>query len=190
MTDGKLTVTVFGAARTLGPGEEFTFGRGTDCTACLDPADTGISRLAGSLEHGAGVWWLTNRSARRQLVVVNHLGLRNVLAPGLRVPVEGTVRVLVEGSAGSHFLDLAGPPSRPAEPAEQHGLTTAIGQEVSITLEDRAALVALFAGYLLDGDRYDPVPRTYQAAAACRARPWSSGSSTCAAGCRTPAYQA
>ena len=34
-----------------------------------------------------------------------------------------------------------------------------------ITADDRLALVALFAGYLRDGDRYDPCPRSYLAAA-------------------------
>lgn len=161
----ELTITVVGIAHVLEPGKEFTFGRGTDCTACLDPGDVGISRLAGSVGYESGTWWLHNRSAHRQLVVVNHLGLRNVLAPGLRYAVEGRVRVLVEGSRGSHHLDLAGPPPAVSSAEDRPGLTTAIGQEVVITDEDRAALVALFAGYLREGERYDPCPRSYHAAA-------------------------
>jgi hypothetical protein len=166
MSNGELTVTVVGVDHVLAPGREFTFGRGTECTACLDAADVGISRLAGSIGYDAGTWWLVNRSANRQLVVVNHLGIRNVLAPGLRFAIEGDMRVLVEGSMGSHHLHLAGPPPRVRSlGAEQPGLTTAIGQEVVITDEDRAALVALFAGYLREGERYDPCPRSYHAAA-------------------------
>lgn len=161
----ELTVTVLGVSHALEPGDEFTFGRGTDCTACLDPGDVGISRLAGTIGYAAGTWWLHNRSAHRQLVVVNHVGLRNVLAPGLRLAVEGRVWVLVEGSRGSHHLDLAGPEPAPDDLTEQPGTTTVIGQEVVITLDDRAALVALFAGYLREGERYDPCPRSYHAAA-------------------------
>jgi hypothetical protein len=170
----ELTVTALGVSQVLLPGTGFTFGRGTSCTACLDPGDVGISRLAGSIAHAAGTWWLHNRSAHRPLVVVNHIGLRNVLAPGQRVPVEGRLRVLVEGSRGSHHLDLVGPAPAadhmadavvgPAQ-ADQPGLTTAIGQGVVITDDDRLALVALFAGYLREGPRYDPCPQSYLAAA-------------------------
>jgi hypothetical protein len=165
-TETELTITVLGVRQVLRPGEEFTFGRGSDCTVCLDHGDVGISRLAGSVGYESGTWWLVNRSAHRPLVVVNHVRLRNLLAPGLRYAVEGQVRVLVEGSRGSHHLELAGPaPEVAGQPGEQPGLTTAIGQEVVITEEDRAALVALFAGYLREGDRYDPCPRSYHAAA-------------------------
>ena len=36
------------------PDEPFTFGRSRACTACLDPDDRGISRVAGSVEAGLG----------------------------------------------------------------------------------------------------------------------------------------
>ena len=118
MTDAELTVTVHGVSYVLKPGDEFTFGRATDCTVCLDQDDVGISRLAGSLAYN-GAWWLHNCSARRPLVVVNHVRLRNVLAPALRHAVEGQVRVLVEGSRGTHHLELAGPPPAQPRAAEQ-----------------------------------------------------------------------
>jgi hypothetical protein len=166
---GELTITVGGASRVQPYDSEFTFGRSPACTLCLDPADLGISRLAGSVGHGAGTWWLANRSAHRPLIMVNHVGLRAVLAPGLRFAVEGRLRVLVEGSRSTHHLDLSGPEPRTGQveagPGVEEGLATSVGQDVTITEEDRAALVALFAGYLREGQRYEPTPRSYHAAA-------------------------
>ena len=161
----EITISLDGASWRLAPGEEFTFGRGEGCTVCLDPDDVGLSRLAGSVEFHIGAWWLYNRSANRPLTVVNHLGLRSVLAPGLRYPVEGSVAVVVDGSHRSHRLELTGPePPGAADPTET-GLATAVGQQVVITDDDRLALVALFVGYLRDGSRYDPHPQSYLAAA-------------------------
>jgi hypothetical protein len=73
---------------------------------------------------------------------------------------------VVDGSAGSHELDITGPPRLPVAGESAPGEPTAIGEGVLITPEDRAALVALFAGYLQDGPRYDPNPKSYNAAAA------------------------
>ena len=78
----------------------FTFGRGEECDAVLDPDDVGISRLAGSVDRDDGVWWLVNRSASRALTVIDELGLRSVLPPGRRVALEAPVTVVVEGSRG------------------------------------------------------------------------------------------
>ena len=58
----------------LEPADAFTFGRESSATACLDPADLGISRLAGSIEHDSGTWWLLNRSTTRSLQVVDERG--------------------------------------------------------------------------------------------------------------------
>lgn len=146
--------------------EEFTFGRAATCTVCLDPDDVGISRLAGSVEADGGTWWVVNRSARRQLVVVDEFGFRSVLPPGRRYAVEGRVRVLVDGSSGSHELDIHGPARRSTKDVAVSGTPTAFGEGVIVSPDDRAALVALFAGYLEDGRRYDPHPKSYRAAAA------------------------
>jgi hypothetical protein len=160
------TVTVAGEVHPLLPTAPFTFGRAEDCTVCLDPADTGISRRAGSLEHESGTWWLVNRSSLRPLAVTDELGFRSVLAPGRRLAVEAPVRVTVDGTAGSHVLAVdvprAGPAAEPAAP----GLATSVGEGVLVSEADRAAMVALFAGYLEDPPRYDPYPKSYAAAAA------------------------
>ena len=136
---------------------------------CLDPADLGISRLAGSVEHESGVWWLLNRSATRPLTVVDELGIRTVVAPGRRLALAGPISVVVEGSARRHALEVVGQTgpafgSAVAQPGD--ALPTATAHEVVINDADRLALVALFSGYLEPFPRYDPHPRSYADAAA------------------------
>lgn len=173
MAGGDLLIQVAGTDHRVRPDVRFTFGRAESCTVCLDPDDPAISRLAGAVEHAGGVWWLVNTSTSRQLAVVDELGLRSVLTPGRRIPVEGRLRVIVDGAprdngvTRSHELVLHGPApaTDPAAPAAT-GVPTVFGQQVRINDEDRRALVALFAGYLLEGADYDPNPRSYAAAAA------------------------
>jgi hypothetical protein len=146
---------------------ELTFGRAESCTVCLDPEDLGISRLTGSVGSDNGVWWVTNRSRARSFSVIDDIGFPKVLAPAQRYAVEGHVRVVIEGQHGGHELDIIAP-ARTAdgsEPGAPPGAPTAIGEDVLIRHEDRLALTALFAGYLEEGRRYDPHPRTYLAAA-------------------------
>jgi hypothetical protein len=164
------TVTIGAAAYEVGAAAAFTFGRAAACTVTLDPDDTGISRLAGSVEQEAGTWWLVNRSTVRPLAVIDELGLRSVLAPGRRMALEAPVTVIVDGSRRKHVLAVAAPGGvarrgeRPLEtPA---GKPTATGEDVLVNEADRLALVALFAGYLEDHPRHDPYPKSYGAAAA------------------------
>jgi hypothetical protein len=157
-----------GVTHSVPAGGTLTFGRATSCTVCLHPEDGGISRIAGQVTQVGDVWFVTNRSGSRPLALVDRFGLRRVLGPGERNPVEGRIRVLVDGSLGSHELVLAGP--EPAgdgagEDGMVTGLPTVAGAGVVVNDADRLALVAMFAGYLLEGDRYDPVPRPYGAAA-------------------------
>ena len=160
------TVTVAGTVHPLLQAEPFTFGRAEDCTACLDPADTGISRRAGSLEHEGGTWWLVNRSSLRPLAVTDELGFRSLLAPGRRLAVEAPVRVTVDGTAASHVLEVTVPRAGAASQPAAVGTATSVGNGVLVSEADRAAMVALFAGYLEDPPRYDPYPKSYAAAAA------------------------
>lgn len=168
----------------LGEDERMTFGRARDCTVCLDPEDTGISRVAGTVAVEAETWWLTNASGTRPLSIVDDFGFRSVLAPGRRIAVETPTTVLVDGTRGQHGLRLfppAPPAARPGptstgaatDPTVTGELTTAeeeaataIGAEVMVSAADRLAMVALFAGYLEDPPRYDPYPKSYAAAAA------------------------
>lgn len=153
------------------PADGLTFGRSRECTVCLDPSDTAISRTAGDLSFERDTWWLTNRSTTRPLSIVDELGLRSVLAPGRRIAIEAPTRVLVDG-ARQHSLHIAVDAAPAADPPTDAGLgmpvetPTATGEEVLITPADRMALVALFAGYLEEPPRYDPYPKSYAAAAA------------------------
>jgi hypothetical protein len=151
--------------------EPLTFGRSSACTICLDPADRGISRLAGSVEQDTGSWWLHNRSTSRALVAVDDMGIRSVVAPGRRLILDGRLTVVVEGSVRRHALEVR------VGPGEESGrlapdelpsgeLPTAAQGEVLINSLDRLALVALFSGYLEPFPRYDPHPRSYADAAA------------------------
>lgn len=152
-------------------GQVLTFGRSSACTICLDPVDRGISRLAGSLEHEAGAWWLHNRSTSRALVAIDDMGIRSVIAPGRRVTVEGSLTVVVEGSVRRHALEVCvhqEEPSRADAEGEPPGaeLPTEAWGELMINSSDHLALVALFSGYLEPFPRYDPHPKSYADAAA------------------------
>ena len=156
------------AGFTLRPGDEFSFGRAPTCTLCIDPDDVAISRLAGRIEHDGHGWWIVNASASRQLATVDEFGLRSVLPPGKRVALEGTARILIEGTTTTYQLTVTVPEATPTEPSEPvaGGVPTSMGESVLINSADRAALIALFAGYLEEGNRYDPYPKSYAAAAA------------------------
>jgi hypothetical protein len=153
----------------LGSGDAFTFGRESGATVCLDPADLGISRLAGSIEFESGTWWLINGSTTQPLQVVDERGIRTVLVAGRRLALIGSLTVIVEGQVRRHALDIdAGLPQPPHPPLSSLGdspptVTTA---HVVIGPADRQAMVALFSGYLEAFPRYDPHPKSYADAAA------------------------
>ena len=148
-----------------------TFGRSQRTTLCLDPADLGISRIAGSLESEAGVWWLVNKSAVRPLEVVDDVGIRTVLPPGRRLAVTAPMTVIVEGATRRHALTVDLPYGTVEAQAglvpalEIEGNPTRATSDVSITPADKLALVALFSGYLEPFPRYDPHPKSYADAA-------------------------
>lgn len=166
-----VTVSWAGQRYEVATGEVLMFGRSSACTIVLDPADRGISRLAGSVEHDSGSWWLRNRSTSRALVAIDDLGIRMVVAPGRRIAVEGRLTVVVEGSARRHALEVlisGDAETRESPPGELPGgepPTAARGETVVNSL-DRLALVALFSGYLEPFPRYDPHPKSYADAAA------------------------
>ena len=164
---GALRVVVAGAQFDVPAGGSLTFGRGQGCTVVLDPDDVGISRVAGSVQREGHAWWVTNHSASRPLAVVVRSGLRSVLAPGRRLAVDHSVTVVVEGQVRRHALQLLLPDEPlPVTAEPPPGLRTDMGSDVTYTDDDRRALVALFAGYLLEFPRDDPHPRSYANAAA------------------------
>jgi hypothetical protein len=169
----KVRVTFGGRSDEIGPGESVTFGRSPDCTVCLDPDDAAISRRAGDITYEHGTWWLRNASGVRPLSVIDDFGFRSVLAPGRRVAVQAPVRVVVDGARAKHTLtvevettgdEVAESAGSAAEPLA--GVPTTTGDRVLISPDDRLAMVALFAGYLEQGGKHDPHPKSYAAAAA------------------------
>lgn len=171
MDETDLMVSVRGERYQVAADRPFTFGRLPSCTLCLDPDDVAISRLAGEIRRNDTVWYVINRSGSRRFTVVDEFGLRRVLGPGKRHSVDERIRVIIAGARGSHELALQPPtPPEPPEPPEAApeatGVSTAFGQDVVITRDDRLALAALFSGYLLEGRDYDPAPKSYAAAAA------------------------
>jgi hypothetical protein len=161
-----VTIQVESDSYVLADGEEFSFGRSRQCTRCLDPEDAAISRMAGLILSIQGTWLVENLSSACSLDVVEQHGIRNVLAPGRRYTLDGRMRILVQGSRPKpHVLQVHAPELGKRGDTLPAGEPTAIGQNVTITPQDRLAMVALFAGYLEVGERYDPHPRSYEAAA-------------------------
>ncbi|MGI8807825.1 MAG: helix-turn-helix transcriptional regulator [Acidimicrobiales bacterium] len=173
-----VVVEVHGVRFDLRIDEPFTFGRDTAiCTVSLgaDPLDRGISRLAGSIGYGNGIWWIINRSSTRCLHVVDlETGMAVPLPvarenwPPPRHPVDRhSLAVLVMGEILTHEIvviasegDLPVPDDLP-RPVDQSTTT----ERLSLTDNQRAACVALLEGYLLRHPRYNPEPRTYEEAA-------------------------
>lgn len=149
--------------------DEFTFGRADANSHCLDPGDTTLSRQVGRIYFDGGSWFVWNTSTANALELVDDRGLASILAPSRRALVEGRVTLRVRGSRPKpHVLEIDAPPRADVGAAPETvrtGVTTEIGQDVTITDDDRMAMTALFAGYLESGERYDPYPRTYEAAA-------------------------
>jgi hypothetical protein len=162
-----VTVRVGQESYVVTKGQEFTFGRSEQCSLCLAADDAAISRRAGMIVAEGGTWLVVNLSGTRPLDVVDGHGLRSTLAPLRAYALDGRMRVLVRGSLPKpHMLHISAPHrwARLVEaPTDEE--CTAIGQNVRISQQDRVGLVALFAGYLEDEDRYDPHPRSYEAAA-------------------------
>lgn len=167
----KAVVSYAGQRYEVPTTDVLTFGRSGACTIPLDAADRGISRLAGSVEHDSGSWWLRNRSTSRALVTVDEIGIRILVAPGRRIAVDGRLTVVVEGSIRRHALEVAvggGAETRGVhdEQLPSGEPPTAAQGETLVNSLDRLALVALFSGYLEPFPRYNPHPRSYADAAA------------------------
>ncbi|MHA3701655.1 hypothetical protein ACXR2U_05680 [Jatrophihabitans sp. YIM 134969] len=169
MPDDVLVVRTGDAVVEARPDTPVTFGRSLDTTVCLGAEDRAVSRRAGVVEHESGQWWVRNTSASRSFAVADGFGLRTVVPPGRRVVVESALRVIVDGTSGSYELAVDPPTGRPAVVAVDPPAgddATVMGGEVVVNRLDRAAMVALFAGYLEQGERYEPHPKSYAAAAA------------------------
>src|SRR5262245_4695572 len=146
--------------------ETLTFGRAQTCSICLDPDDTGISRIAGVIGYTDNNWWVSNRSSTRPLSLADDLGFRSVLGPQRIAAILTQTTIIVSGARGDHSIGVSVEVPRLAEQGEVRepsGVPTATGAEVMINSADRLAMVALFSGYLEDPPRYDPHPKKYAA---------------------------
>lgn len=163
-----LVVELAGEIRRLRPGmPPLTFGRDSTCTICLGADDTGISRLAGRIEHSGGSWWVRNLSRKRPLHVVDNNGTAVPVPPEASGwpsacrAVDGPLTVLIPGEFHTYRLILKPrgrlrhrKPSRPSNPISTKGQPP--------PWDDRqlAVLVALASGYLQPMPKYSPQPRS------------------------------
>jgi hypothetical protein len=171
MTRAALTVEVDGRSTELRPGEEFTFGRDASCTACLDPHDLGISRMAGSIREEDGVWCVVNLSRKRTLHVVDPLGFAlplPVAAPGWpparRAVDQHRCTILVAGTTWTHavVVELNAPPRTSPGHVQVTDPASTVAPAPRLTDGRRQVLVAMARGYLRPHPHYDPQPLTYQ----------------------------
>lgn len=164
---------------TLGREAEFTFGRDPSvCTVALgvEPLDRGISRLAGSISHDRGIWWITNRSSSRSLHVIDvetGLGVPLPVArdnwPAARHIIDRqALTVLVRGEVLTHALSVSASANELPVAYQLPQLHDPVRTSSLLphpTDKQREALVSMVEGYLQPFPRYKPEPRTYEEAA-------------------------
>jgi hypothetical protein len=171
---GTMLLIVMYDAQTwrVGPGEPFTFGRASGCTAVLPSADLGVSRTAGSLRHHDGCWWLHNDSSSSVLNLLGDRGFRVDLPPGLGVPLQQWhAKVIVTGSLDRYVLrlrlpdldEVPDPDGRAPRTGER--AVTVTRYRVRLTDSDRLVLAARFEPYLTWRHAGDPAPRSAREAA-------------------------
>lgn len=169
MSRDGVTIAFAGREWRLSPDDGLGFGRDPSCAIVLD-GDPAISRDAGAITWARGCWWVTNRSGKRPLELVDPRGVAWTLPPGAQhaITTEELV-VAAVGLKGRHALtvrvDIAGLPTPVKALSDLTGATTRDGSEVVYTDEDRKVLTAMFAGYLEVHPAHDPTPATYADAA-------------------------
>jgi hypothetical protein len=159
------------------PGEMFTFGRSPACGLVLPAEDRGVSRLAGTVRHQGGLWWLRNDGSA-PLHIVGDRGLRVELPSGVAMPVQQWhTQVRLNGLFGPYTLRLRLPAldDTPDRPARATAPPTGAGMEdrdvtstrlrLPLNEQDRLVLAARFEDYLTRSPAGVPVPRSARAAA-------------------------
>ncbi|HEY0719133.1 MAG TPA: FHA domain-containing protein [Streptosporangiaceae bacterium] len=140
------------------PGERLTFGRSQKCTVVLDAADRGLSRMAGSLRHHDGTWWVHNDSQACLLYVTGDRGFRTDLPPGMRVPLQQWhAKLRLTGGMGHYTLLVRLPDLDDDEPAPRlleavradSRATTSVRTRPRLSDSDRLILAARFEKYLV-----------------------------------------
>jgi hypothetical protein len=152
-------------------GAPFRFGRNdADGVVGLDPADMGISRLAGEVRVDEAGVWTVNLSTIRPLWLDVGAGHLSLLRPRQRQVMPGaTTLIVVRGNIREHHLQVeadVGMAEAPTGLERQTGRPTLVPADtVSLTDAERDALVAVVADYLLPPPRRRALPRGYEEAA-------------------------
>src|SRR5579862_1046816 len=155
------------------------FGRDSteDGIVGLDPRDMGISGRSGAIEYHHGVWWVTNLSAKRSLFLDVGAGSSIItLGPGQRHAIATSpLGVLVRGAILTHRIDIDIPADALARRRQSELPTTGtiLGDDLHLTIADRAALAAVFSPLLRSWPRRSGHPLTYQEAAELLGGAWT-----------------
>lgn len=170
-------VMISGEAFELSREAPFVFGRAeADGVIGLHATDMGVSAEAGSVEWAWNMWWVVNRSGKRQLLLDGGgAGPAQRLGCGQRFAVAVTpLSILVPGEIFTYRLELMVPESELArdEPKEKTSGTLVTGR-ITLNERDRDALVALFSPYLEEYPRRQARPLTYRASAQLLGAPWT-----------------
>jgi hypothetical protein len=137
----------------LKPGEKFTFGRASACTAVMPNADRGVSRKAGSFEWRAGCWWLLNESASSMLYLSGDRGFRADIPPGLCLPIQQWhAKVRIDGMLASYTIRVRLPDLDDAADEDETGEQEVTGSTGDIVRERTVTSTKLRAP-LSDSDR-------------------------------------
>ena len=143
----------------------------------LDSQDMGISARALAIEFDQDVWWLSNLSAKRNLLLDAGYGSALItFRPGQRHAIAvSPLGVLVPGAIFTHRLDIHVPDAALAmrRPGEFAASDTIAGEELHLTKSDRAALVAVFSPLLRAWPRRGAHPLSYQEAADLLGPDWT-----------------
>jgi len=137
----------------------------------------GISARALSVEFDQGVWWLSNLSAKRNLLLDPGYGSALItFRPGQRHAIAvSPLGVLVPGAIFTHRVDIHVPDESLAmrRPGEFGASDTIAGDDLHLTKSDREALAAVFSPLLRSWPRRGAHPLSYQEAADLLGTGWT-----------------
>lgn len=174
---GEAAVVIGGERFSVGRNEPFVFGRADGPGVVgLDANDMGISAVAGAVEWAWQLWWVTNRSHKRRLLLDKGAGgAPQALDCSERFAVSvRPLAVLVPGAIYTHRLEVLVPEADLARVATDRSTSgTVSAGAMSLSEKDRDVLVAMFAQYLEEFPRRRTQPRTYQETAARLGPPWT-----------------
>jgi len=189
--DDQFTATVdrpltFGRAdiwADAGPGGASEVGDATAAAAGdltvigLDGQDMGISGRSLAVEFDQGVWWLTNLSAKRNLLLdVGYGSAMITLRPGQRHAIAvSPLGVLVPGAIFTHRLDVHVPDEGLAmkRSIDLGASGTITAEDLHLTESDRQALAAVFSPLLRTWPRRGAHPLSYQEASVLLGPGWT-----------------